>query len=139
MIILDTNVVLEPTRTEPNPAVLDWLNRQAEDELWVTAITAAELQTGVERLTAGVERERWQALVSAILDDDFLGKVLPFDLDAALIYAAIAGPKLRAERQIRTMDFQIAAIARGHGAALATRNVKDFASCGVDLIDPWTA
>lgn len=75
--------------------------------------------------------------VAAILNEDFPDRVLPFDLAAAAIYATIAGPVVRPERQARTMDFQIAAIARSRGADVATRNVHDFRDCGVTIINPW--
>lgn len=78
-----------------------------------------------------------EAEVASILDEYFRGKVLPFDLDASFHYAALAGPLIRAERNVRTMDLQIAAIALSHGAAVATRNVHDFQGCGVELINPW--
>lgn len=139
MIILDTNVVLEPSRHDADARVLEWLNAQDEDDLWITAITAAELLAGVEKWPPGETRASMQIQVSGILEGDFPTKILPFDLGAALAYAQIAGPRLRSERAIRTMDFQIAAIARVYGATIATRNVADFADCGVELIDPWSA
>ena len=139
MIILDTNVVIEPAQDDANPRVIAWLDRQDEHDLWLTAITAAELQMGVEKQLPGDVRIAMQAQVSAILEEEFVARILPFDLDAALIYAEIAGGQLRAERALRTMDFQIAAIARVYGAAVATRNLADFTDTGVELIDPWVA
>lgn len=139
MIILDTNVVLEPSRAVPNPAMLGWMDQQGPEQLWLTAITAAELLAGVEKLPPGRERQTREAEVASILDEYFRGKVLPFDLEASFHYAALAGPLIRAERNVRTMDLQIAAIALSHGAAVATRNVHDFQGCGVELINPWEA
>src|SRR3569833_1432033 len=139
MIILDTNVVLEPSRGEPKRQMVAWMDRQDQEQLWLTAITAAELLAGVEKFPPGRERGIREAEVSSVLDEHFRGKILPFDLDASFYYARLAGPPLRAERNVRTMDFQIAAIALSHGAAVATRNIRDFDGCGVELINPWDA
>jgi len=139
MIILDTNVVLEPSREIPNAEMLKWMDQQDEEQLWLTAITAAELLAGVEKFPMGRERTIREAEVASILDEHFRGKILPFDLDASFYYARLAGPLLRAERSVRTMDLQIAAIALSHRAAVATRNIQDFEHCGVDLINPWRA
>jgi predicted nucleic acid-binding protein len=137
VIVLDTMVVLEPARRHPDQSAIAWLDAQDPGELWLTAITAAELQAGVEKQTDGGIRAIMQAAVRAILEDEFAGRVLSFDLDAALVYARIAGRLERARRRIDALDFQIAAIARAHGAAVATRNVQHFEDCGVALIDPW--
>jgi toxin FitB len=140
LIILDTNVVLEARRRVADERVLAWLDRQVAEDIWLTSITAAELQAGVERLPEDDPgRRSRQTEVAAILDDDFRDRVLAFDLSAALHYAALAGPLLRSNRTVRTMDLQIAGIARSHGAAVATRNLADFAGTGVPLINPWEA
>jgi predicted nucleic acid-binding protein len=138
MIVLDTMVVLEPFKDEADSGVLKWLDTHDLD-LWLTAITAAELQAGVEREASQPIRETMQTDVSVILHQAFVGRILPFDLEAALVYAEIAGKRQRADRRLRTFDFQIAAIARVHRAAVATRNRRDFEDCGVELIDPWSA
>lgn len=139
MIILDTNVVIEPATPDADARVIAWLDLQDENELWLTAITAAELQMGVEGQSDDIRRAVLQHQVSTILDGEFRHRILPFDLDAAYAYARIAGPLLRSKRVPRTMDFQIAAIALVHGAAVATRNSDDFAGTGVEVINPWSA
>ncbi len=138
MIILDTMVVLEPFKEDADPHVLEWLDAEGP-LLWITAITAAELQAGVERESPSHLREAMQSEVSAVLHEAFAGRILPFDLEAALVYAEIVGTRERAHRRIRAFDFQIAAIARVHAAIVATRNLRDFEDCGVDLVDPWAA
>jgi predicted nucleic acid-binding protein len=139
MIVLDTNVVLEQMKIDSEPRVQAWLDNQNDADVWLTVITAAELQSGVEKLFPGEKRISLQAQVSAILDEDFIDRILPFDLDAALVYAEIAGRRLRSQRRIHTMDYQMAAIARVYGASVATRNIRDFEGLGIDLIDPWAA
>jgi predicted nucleic acid-binding protein len=137
VIVLDTMVVLEPFRHSADFHVLAWLDAQDSDDLWLTAITAAELQAGVEKQEDPEIRTAAQLEVSAILEEEFADRILSFDLDAALIYAEIAGRRERAKRRILAFDFQIAAIARVHGARIATRNLRDFEDCGVDLVNPW--
>jgi predicted nucleic acid-binding protein len=138
VIILDTNVVLALTQDDLDARVVAWLDAEDERDLWLTSITVAELQVGVEREPLGALRTAMQQQVVAIVDEDFPNRILAFDLDAALAFAEIAAPFARADRRIRTLDFQIAAIARAHGAIVATRNVDDFADCGIELVNPWT-
>lgn len=139
MIVLDTNVVAEPLRVAAEPRVVAWLDSLDENNVWLTTITAAELSAGVEKLAPGHKRDALEAQVAAILYQDFLDRILPFDLNAAECYGAIVGPILRSGPASRTMDFQIAAIAISHGATLATRNVKDFQGIDLALVNPWTA
>jgi toxin FitB len=139
MIILDTNVVSEPLRVAADSRVIAWLDSHDPADLWLTAITAAELRAGVEKLDVGRRRVALADQVDAILGDHFAGRILPFGVEAALAYGVIVGPKLRSPQPIETLDYQIAAIARVHGATLATRNVRHFQDCGIELIDPWTA
>ena len=137
MIILDTNVISEPLRALAEPRVIAWLNEQETYDLWLTAITAAELQAGVDKLPLGARRNNLQAQISAIIEDEFPDRILPFDLDAAMFYGEIVGLKLALKQKVETLDCQIAAIARANDAKLATRNIKHFLDCGIDLIDPW--
>ena len=137
MIILDTNVVSEILRPAPAPQVLTWMSMQSGTDLYLTTITEAELRHGVALLPAGRRRKALTQLIDEILERDFLGRVLPFDRVAAQAYAMIAAKRRTAGRPIAQMDCQIAAIARCHDFAVATRNTDDFANCGITVIDPW--
>ncbi len=137
MILLDTNVVSELMRAEPAPAVLDWFGNHDAADLFITAITEAELRTGVAILPNGQRRDRLQLAIDAMIDQDFQGRVLPFDSHAAKAYAAVAALRRAAGRPIAEADCQIAAIARAASAPVVTRNVKDFDGCGIRLINPW--
>ncbi|RZQ59949.1 type II toxin-antitoxin system VapC family toxin [Amycolatopsis suaedae] len=137
MIILDTNVVSELMRQAPEPAVVAWADRRSAGELFLTAVTAAELLHGVARLPAGKRRSALTEHIRGLLDTDFDGRILPFTADAAVEYAVVIAARERAGRPITVADAQIAAIARVYGATLATRNVADFAGTGVALADPW--
>ena len=137
MIILDTNVVSEPLKPAPEPAVLDWLDRQAPETLHLTTINLAELLAGIELLPAGRRRDALaQALTGQVLPL-FEDRVLGFDTAAAEAFARVNAGALAAGNSIGFADAAIAAIALAHGFALATRNVRDFKGTGVVLVDPW--
>ena len=137
MIILDTNVVSEPLRAEPEPAVLAWLDAQAPATLCLTSITLAELLAGVAALPAGRRRNKLaQALTEQVLPL-FEGRVLAFDAQAAHAYARVQAGAQAAGNPISFADGAIAAIAAAHGFAVATRNVRDFNGTGVEVVDPW--
>ena len=139
MIIIDTNVVSELMRASPDPALLAWFAGHAADTLYLTAVSEAELRTGAAILPAGQRRDRLVGAIDAMIDQDFAGRILPFDSPAARCYAEIAAARRAAGKPIMDADCQIAAIARACGAAIATRNVKDFEGCGIDIINPWNA
>lgn len=137
MILLDTNVISELMRAEPASIVLDWFGQHDAGDLFISAVTEAELRTGVAILPDGQRRDRLQLAIDAMIEQDFQGRVLPFDSFAAKAYAEIAARRRAAGRPIAEADCQIAAIARATDAPIATRNVKDFDGCGVRVINPW--
>lgn len=139
MIILDTNVLSELLRAAPDPAVLRWTASQPVDTLFTTAVTQAEMLYGVKLLPDGKRHQRLEEAVAALLEEDFAGRVLPFDSDAAASYARIAAGRKRSGRPISQFDAQIAAIAQSKGGQLATRNVGDFEGCDVYIVNPWQA
>ena len=139
MIVLDTNVVFEQTRPRPSETVLRWASHQRRTEMFTTAITEAEVLLGVELLPRGRKKEALSDQIRKIFEADFAGRVLSFDGSAAQEFAIIVSERLRMGRPINEADAQIAAIARSHGAIIATRNRKDFEHCGIEVVDPWTA
>ena len=139
MIILDTNVVSALMRPSLVAIVLDWVNQQPPSSLYVSTVSEAELRYGVEILPVGIRRESLLAEIEAMLQDDFLGRILPFDREAARLYAVIAASRRAAGRPISQADCQIAAIARSRGASVATRDVNGFQGCGIDVINPWSS
>ncbi len=137
-VVLDTNVISELMRGEPDARVRDWVREVLPDLIFTTSVTLAEVRFGIARLPAGHRR----ALLGAAADDvfgTFADRVLPFDAAAANAYADIVVERERIGEPIAGFDAQIAAICRIHRAALATRNTSDFARLGLDLIDPWLA
>ena len=137
MIVLDTNVISELARRAPDPGVLSWLDSLEVSQVVTTAITAAELRYGVERLPDGHRKRELTMVIRGILTEDFHGRVFPFDERASVRYADVVSGRERSGRPIGVADAQIAAICRDSGAILATRNTADFEETGIELIDPW--
>ena len=136
MIVFDTNVISELMMSEPSPVVVEWVRSRHAGELYTTSITLAEVRYGIERLPDGSRKQ----LLRTVADEVFAAfeeQVLPFHVEAATRYAAIVAERDRAGAPIDGFDAQIAAICRSHGAALATRNVKDFHGTGIEVVDPW--
>jgi toxin FitB len=139
MIVLDTNVVSELMRAEPDPAVIAFLDNVPGAALFISAVTQAEILYGIALLPEGKRREALRTAAESMFERHFRGRVLPFDGDAAEAFADIAAGRREAGRPISHADAQIAAVAKSRGAALATRNVTDFDGCGVPIMNPWSA
>jgi len=138
MFVLDTNVASELMRPEPTAAVAEWVARREAEEMFLTAISEAELLYGVAIMPAGRRRTLLEASMTRWLNLGFAERILPFDSLAARAYAEIASDRRRSGRPINEADCRIAAISRSRGAALVTRNVRDFEGAGIDVINPWT-
>lgn len=138
MIVLDTNVISEAMKAEPNPAVQAWLDAQSAETLYLSSVTLAELMFGIGTLPPG---RRKDALTNTL--DGLLGlfgdRVLDFDVAAARHYAELAVAARVAGKGLPTPDGYIAAIATAHGFAVATRDVAPFQAANVAVINPWEA
>ena len=137
MIVLDTDVLSEMMRPEPDSTVAAWISARPASSLFTTTVTQAEILCGLGLLPSGKGRAGLEAAVGEMFATDFGGRILPFDQAAAQAYAEIALARRRAGRPITQFDAQIAAIARSRDADVATRNVADFEGCGIGVIDPW--
>ncbi|MFO0181808.1 MAG: type II toxin-antitoxin system VapC family toxin [Alphaproteobacteria bacterium] len=137
MILLDTHVVSELMRPAPSEAVLAWFAAQDAADLYLSAIGEAELRRGAAMLPDGKRRDQLMATIDAMITEDFAGRILPFDSNAAQAFVLVFLERRAAGRPISFADGQIAATARAQGAAIATRNTADFAGCGLAVIDPW--
>ena len=137
MIILDTNVLSELMRPQPNEFVLQWIAKYQASSLFITALTQAEILYGLELLPKGKRRTALKQAARAMFDLDFAQRILDFNSDAAQQFAAIAAKRKKIGRPISQIDAQIAAIAKSHNATLATRNVADFTECEINIINPW--
>lgn len=137
MIVLDTNVVSEVFRSSPEAGVVGWLASLTGD-VAITSVTLAELLAGGRRLPDGRRKTELRKHIESALGP-YRGSrsVLPFDEAAAERYADVLVAREAAGAPISTADAQIAAICLAHDATCATRNVRDFAYTGIDLINPW--
>ena len=139
MILLDTNVMSEPLRHAPEPRVIEWIDAQAMETLFLSAITVAELRAGVALLPAGKRRAGLRENLEKRVLPLFAGRVLPFDLSCTPAYAALTAKTRAAGLAVSAADGYIAAIAAAHGFAIATRDTGPFAAAGVAVINPWQA
>lgn len=138
MILLDTNVLSELMRPAPDPQVVRWLDARPAGEVWICAVTMAEIRLGILRLSDGKRKARLLDLAEQMFAEDFHDRCLPFDCEAALEYAGIIDRRNRQGRPISVEDAQIAAIAKTAELPLTTRNSKDFADiAGLKLLNPW--
>ncbi|MDE0190203.1 MAG: type II toxin-antitoxin system VapC family toxin, partial [Gammaproteobacteria bacterium] len=134
MLVIDTNVASELMRPAPSPAVAAWIAERDAAEMYLTAVSEAELRFGVAILPAGRRRNTVEAALRRWLDLGFVERILPFESDAAQAYAEIAAARRQAGRPIGEANCQIAAITRSRGAVLVTRNVRDFEGTGVEVL-----
>lgn len=139
MIILDTNLLSELMRPEPDPVVLRWVAGRRRATLFTTSISQAEILYGIALLPEGRRRAALAIAAEAIFAEDLAGRVLPFDGAAAARYADIVLARRRVGTPIEGFDALIPAIALAAGASVATRDVGGFTGCGVAVIDPWEA
>lgn len=137
MILLDTNVISEMMRDEPDGRVAAWMGRQKSLHLAVSTITLAEIQRGLKRLPAGKRRKVLEANFAEFIARGFEGRVLAFDEAAARIYGDVCALRESKGLHADPVDLMIAATAKAADAGIATRNTADFEHCGIKLINPW--
>lgn len=137
MIVVDTNVISEVMRSQPSPPILDWLNTQDSSQLFITTVTLAEIGYGLRVLPDGQRRWQLHSRFEQFIAQAFEERVLDFTASAARAYAEILGHRKELGRPMSLPDAQIAGIAHAHGFAVATRNIKDFEDCGLELINPF--
>ena len=137
MLLLDTNILSAMMRFVAEQEVADWIVGQATDELFTATVCQAEILSGIAVLPHGRRRAELEAATGAMFAEDFQGRVLPFDMQAAAAYADMFAARRKAGRPTGTMDLMLAAIARVRGASIVTRNVADFEGLGLTIVNPW--
>ncbi len=137
MILLDTKVIAETMRRDPDPHVMAWLERR-QNELSTASVCIAELSYGIARIRPQERAMRLEINLNAWLER-LEGRIYPFDRDAALIFGEIRGLSARQGQPLATIDAMIAATALRFDGALATRNVRDFRVPELTVVDPWAA
>lgn len=139
MFVLDTNILSVMMCSPLAPEVAAWVAAQPEELLYTTAVCQAEVLAGIEILPDRRRRAALERAASAMFADDFDGRILPFNSEAATAYADIFAVRKRGGRPTPPHDLMIAAIARANGASMVTRDVGGFEGCGLTLINPWEA
>ena len=137
MIILDTNIISEMMKSQPNIQVSHWLSQQQAAELYITAITIAEISYGINALSKGKRRQSLHTAFNIVVIEGFEYRILDFDERAAQLYGDLMAHRRAQGAPMSICDGQIAAIARLENYALATRNTKDFTDCNLTLINPF--
>ncbi len=137
MIILDTNVLSALMRAAPDVAVIDWLDRQPPESVWITSVTLFEARFGLSLLPKGRRRQTLESAFERLLEDDLENRVLDFDSAAAVAAAVLAAARQKAGQTVDVRDTQIAGIALARRATLATRNVRHFRDLKVPVVNPW--
>lgn len=137
MIVLDTNVLSALMTPALNPEPLEWLDRQPPSSIWTTAVNVFESRSAIHLLPAGKRRQSLDAALDELIANILNDRILPFDRDAAEAAARIESRRISKGSNIGSRDTQIAGIAVSRGAALATRNLKDFNDLEIGLINPW--
>jgi toxin FitB len=139
MILLDTNVVSEPMRQQPDPRVQTWLDAQAVETLYLSTVSLSELLLGIENLPTGKGRRALAASLSDQIVRLFGGRIIPFDIEAAETYTHVVTRVRRRGHAISVADGQIAAIATSRSLGVATRDSVPFQMAGLAVINPWMA
>jgi toxin FitB len=137
VIILDTNVLSSLMRLVPDRAVIEWVDRQPPESIWITSVTLFEARLGVALVPRGRRRNELEAALDTLLEDDLEDRVLDFDAAAAGEAAALAADRRRSGRTMDVRDTLIAGIALARRATLATRNARHFRDLNVKVVDPW--
>lgn len=135
--LLDTNVLSEPARPEPDSRVVGWLREQSSLDLAISVLTLGEIGKGVELLPAGSRREELKEWLETALPDRFRGRVLEVDEAVARRWGELAADGRRSGRPLPVTDGLLLATAAVHGLTFATRNVRDCGNRGVSVLDPW--
>ncbi|KWN07918.1 plasmid stability protein StbB [Burkholderia territorii] len=137
MILVDTNVISEPLRREPSGAVIEWLDAQIVETLFLSAISLAEMRFGVAALPEGRRRDWLEQSIEQRVLPLFRGRILPFDDAASKAYASLRAKARAAGHALAPADGFIAATAAANGLIVATRDVAPFEAAGLRVIDPW--
>ena len=138
MIVLDTNVISEALKPAPHEGVIQWLDSQALETLFLSAISLAELRSGLEILKPGKKRDLLREKLELSTFPMFAGRVLPFDQSCTQPYAEVIASSRRKGFPISAADAFIAAIAITNVFSVATRDTRPFVTAGVSVIDPWS-
>lgn len=137
MILMDTDIISEFMRPNPQPQVMQWLQQQALTDLFISSITITEVMYGLNRLPEGKRKQNLLLQFQQLLEQAFKQRILTFGYEEAMVAARLRVLRAEQGNELHFADAQIAATAHVRGFAVATRNIKDFLDCGVKLINPF--
>ena len=137
MILLDTNVVSALMRRTPDPSVVEWLDRQPQESVWISSISVLEARFGFCRMLSSARRQALETAFARFLEEAIENRVLDFDTSAAAAAAELAAARQQAGRRMDFRDTLIAGIALARRATLATGNVRHFSDTPIQLLNPW--
>jgi predicted nucleic acid-binding protein len=135
--LIDTNVLSEARRPEPDSRVLEWLDRLDEDRAFISVISLAEIRRGVALMEKGRRRDALAEWLARDLLERFAGRILAVDEKTAFAWGDLMAEAKRRGIGLASMDGLLAAAALAHDLTLVTRNLSDFQDLGVKLFDPW--
>ncbi len=135
--LLDTCVISELASKQPDPEVVDWIDSLNSERVYLSVITIGEITKGIEKLAESRRKETLKAWLEYDLLARFQGKILPLDTNVLIAWGTLIAQAERKGRPMPAIDSLIAATVLNHGMTLVTRNVKDFESAGIDIINPW--
>ncbi len=137
--LIDTNIVSELMRDRPNTAVLAWLDASRQNRLFLSSVSIMELRYGLARLAEGRRRQQLEAALGAVITEDFVGRILGFDLAAAEQAGVLQAQREASGRPVEVRDTMIAGIALANRMGIATRNMADFHGMDVPVVNPFDA
>lgn len=137
MIVLDTNVISEAWKPHPSAQVMQWIDAQNSETLFISAITIAELRLGLAVIPSSKRRDHFCRLLEKELMPAFFGRILPFDPEASGAYSHLMAKARKAGKAISAADGYIAATAATRGMIVASRDTAPFKAADVAVINPW--
>ena len=135
--LLDTNVVSEWTKPRPDPGVIEWLAETDEDRVYLSVVTLAEIRFGIDRMAVGVRRDRLNEWLRGELPGRFEQRIVTVTSQLADAWGKVLAHGYAVGRPVSAMDALIAATAVHHEFTLVTRNVSDFETFDIPVINPW--
>ncbi len=136
--LLDTCLISELVAKQPNQKVLDWLDAQVPETVYISMITIGEIAKGISKITASKRKESLTKWLNETLPSRFKDRILGIDFSTMVLWGNLVGQLEQNGRPLPAMDSLIAAIAIHNSLSLVTRNEKDFAGTGVIIINPWS-
>jgi toxin FitB len=136
--LLDTCLISELVAKQPNQQVLDWLDAQVPETLYLSVITIGEIAKGIRKLTASKRKESLTTWLNETLPNRFEHRILSIDISTMVLWGNLVGQLEQNGRPLPVMDSLIAAIALQNSLSLVTRNENDFVGTGVVIVNPWS-